>query len=116
MIEFQSQRIIYSLTSFNDTKGEYFGASLLSFAVGESLDHKDLLVGAPLFSTRQQREIGRVYYYHNIQEIFHHEPVLIIPKINRIRGHFGTTLASIDLNMDSFLGLFLFFLDLLMLV
>lgn len=104
LIEFQSQQVIYSLSSSNDTKGEFFGASLLSIPVGRSLDHKDLLVGAPLFSTRNRREVGRVYYYRNIQEVFRQPPLLITPKFSRAGAHFGTTLRAIDLNLDTFTG------------
>lgn len=53
---------------FGDQLGEYFGAAVLAEDVtGDGL--ADLLVGAPLHSTQQQGDAGRVYVYVNLGEV-----------------------------------------------
>ena len=53
---------------FGEQLGEYFGAAVLAEDVtGDGL--ADLLVGAPLHSTHQQGDAGRVYVYVNLGEV-----------------------------------------------
>ncbi len=50
------------INSDSNTKGEYFGASLLALDINnDKID--DLIIGAPYYSNEQSREIGRIYVY-----------------------------------------------------
>lgn len=98
MIDYDSNDVILTLLSVNATKGEFFGSSLL--VIGNSL-----LVGAPLYSSRNRRDVGRVYYYQSIQlQNRRQQHITFTAKNSGVGAHFGTNMASIDLNMDNFIG------------
>ena len=90
------------------SKGEFFGASLL---VLDSLGskQKDLLVGAPFFSLRNRRELGRVYLYRDQLQLYLRGQrtllEVITAKSASIGAHFRATMSAIDLNQDGFNGL-----------
>lgn len=91
----------------SSNKGEFFGASLLVLDMSDS-DKKDLLVGAPFYSQRNRRELGRVYLYRDLQLYLKGQrtlPEAINSKNAQIGAHFGATMNSIDLNRDGFKGL-----------
>ncbi|KAJ6216882.1 hypothetical protein RDWZM_008039 [Blomia tropicalis] len=97
LIDYDSNDVILTLLSVNATKGEFFGSSLL--VIGNSL-----LVGAPLYSSRNRRDVGRVYYYQSIQlQNRRQQHITFTAKNSGVGAHFGTNMASIDLNMDNFI-------------
>ncbi len=56
------EKSLLSINSDSNTKGEYFGASLLALDINnDKID--DLIIGAPYYSNEQSREIGRIYVY-----------------------------------------------------
>src|SRR5690625_1892829 len=102
LINSDSLEIILSLLGQNDSQGDYFGASLL--VVDVSGDRRgDLIVGAPLYSITNKREVGRIYYFQNV--LFgRNQPQIITAKVAKSGARFGNTFAELDLNRDKFTG------------
>lgn len=91
----------------NDSLGEFFGSSILVLDIENDGDY-EIVVGAPFYSTSPKlREIGRVYLYNNISrgifKDFQDFKTILSPMI-RSGSRFGTSLASLDLNLDRFNG------------
>lgn len=101
----ESHAVLYTLFSKNDTQGEFFGYSLLVTDIGSDLKG-DIFVGAPLYSAQGKREIGRVYLFQSVVEMMHRRmiPQLIMPKVSKSGARFGSNIATIDVDMDKFLG------------
>lgn len=96
-----------TLEGQNESKGEYFGASLVVADVnGDRQD--DILVGAPQYSSRTRREIGRVYLFQGVYFSLLHGTKstyqLITPRVVKSGSRFGTSIASINLNHDQYAG------------
>lgn len=106
LIDYSTGTTVHSLHGRNDSVGEYFGASLLVADVNKD-ERGDLFVGAPLFSFHNRRELGRVYWFRSLssRDIRRNQPQVIMAKSPRAAARFGTSMASIDLNDDSFQGL-----------
>ncbi|CAG2121140.1 unnamed protein product, partial [Medioppia subpectinata] len=76
-----------------EAKGEYFGASLLALDINND-KFDDLIVGAPLYSTNRDRDIGRIYGTEFIKE------ELITG--HKSGGRFGSAMSSSDINLDGY--------------
>ncbi|XP_054152420.1 integrin alpha-PS4-like [Oppia nitens] len=98
-------KYIWEVSSETPDKGEYFGASLVAIDInGDTRD--ELIIGAPIYSYKNQREIGRIYVYLRDDEVFSYLKKFLIEKIifgHKSGGRFGTALSSCDVNIDSYI-------------
>ncbi|CAG2110873.1 unnamed protein product [Medioppia subpectinata] len=83
-----------------EAKGEYFGASLLALDINND-KFDDLIVGAPLYSTNRDRDIGRIYVFlmNDKGTEFIKEELISGHKSG---GRFGSAMASSDINLDGY--------------
>lgn len=102
----ETQNVLQTLYGKNDTVGEFFGAVILPVDIK---NNDEILISAPFYSINaKQREIGRVYLFKNVKNSLLGYPfsfeILFSPNKKSV-ARFGTTIASIDLNLDKYNGL-----------
>lgn len=102
----ENQNILQTLYGKNDTVGEFFGAVIQPVDID---NNDEILVSAPFYSINaKQREIGRVYLFKNVRNSllgYRFSFDILLSPNKKPGSRFGTTIASIDLNLDRFNGL-----------